>query len=52
MDKKLTDLKKELRELKKVIVELDKKLSSHITFIEKIYAPLQKSIERFRRYFK
>tara|TARA_B100000965_G_C18907866_1_gene463212 strand:+ start:273 stop:431 length:159 start_codon:yes stop_codon:yes gene_type:complete len=52
MDKELTNLKKELRELKKVIIELDKKLSKHIVFIEQVYAPLQKSIDKFKRFFK
>jgi len=52
MDKELTNLKKELRELKKVITELDKKLSKHIVFIEEVYAPLQKSIDKFKRFFK
>ena len=52
MDKELTDLKKEVKGLKKTIVELDKKLSKHIIFIEQVYAPLQKSIDKFKRFFK
>ena len=52
MDKEIKSLKKEIKELKKIITDLDNKLSSHITFIEKIYGPLQKSNEKFKRYFK
>jgi len=52
MDKDLTELKKEVKDLKKIIVELDKKLSKHIIFIEQVYAPLQKSIDKFKRFFK
>jgi len=52
MDKELTELKKEVKGLKKTIVELDKKLSKHIVFIEEVYAPLQKSIDKFKRFFK
>tara|TARA_B100000965_G_scaffold386885_1_gene389606 strand:+ start:373 stop:531 length:159 start_codon:yes stop_codon:yes gene_type:complete len=52
MDKELTELKKEVKGLKKTIVELDKKLSKHIIFIEQVYAPLQKSIDKFKRFFK
>ena len=52
MDKEITDLKKEVKELKKVINELDKKLSKHILFIEQVYGPLQKSKDKFKRFFK
>ena len=52
MDKELAELKKEVKGLKKTIVELDKKLSKHIVFIEEVYAPLQKSIHKFKRFFK
>ena len=52
MDKELTELKKEVKGLKKTIFELDKKLSKHIVFIEEVYAPLQKSIDKFKRFFK
>ena len=52
MDKEITDLKKEVKDLKKVINDLDKKLSKHIVFIEQVYAPLQKSIDKFKRFFK
>ena len=52
MDKEITDLKKEVKEIKKVINELDKKLSKHILFIEQVYGPLQKSIDKFKRFFK
>ena len=52
MDKEIKSLKKEVKELKKIITDLDSKLSKHIVFIEQIYGPLQKSIEKFKRYFK
>ena len=52
MDKEITDLKKEVKDLKKVIHDLDKKLSKHIVFIEEVYTPLQKSIDKFKRFFK
>jgi len=52
MDKEITDLKKEIKDLKKVINDLDKKLSKHILFIEQVYGPLQKSIDKFKRFFK
>ena len=52
MDKEITDLKKEVKDLKKVIHDLDKKLAKHIVFIEQVYGPLQKSIDKFKRFFK
>ena len=52
MDNEITNLKKEIKELKKIINGLDKKLSKHIVFIEEVYAPLQKSIDKFKRFFK
>ena len=52
MDKEITDLKKEVKDLKKAINDLDKKLSKHIVFIEQVYGPLQKSIDKFKRFFK
>ena len=52
MDKEITDLKKEIKDLKKVINDLDKKLSKHILFIEQVCGPLQKSIDKFKRFFK
>ena len=52
MDKEIADLKKEIKDLKKVINDLDKKLSNHIVFIEQVYGPLQKSIDKFKRFFK
>lgn len=36
----------------KKIDDLDKRLTRHIEFIEKVYAPLKGSIERFRGFFK
>jgi hypothetical protein len=52
MDKEIIELKKEVKGLKKTIVELDQKLSKHIVFIEQVYGPLQKSIDKFKRFFK
>tara|TARA_B100000424_G_scaffold102073_1_gene76814 strand:- start:649 stop:807 length:159 start_codon:yes stop_codon:yes gene_type:complete len=52
MDKELKNLKKEIKELNKRVADLDNKLSKHINFIEAIYGPLQKSIDKFKRYFK
>ena len=52
MEKEIKNLKKEIKDLKKIITDLDDKLSKHIVFIEQIYGPLQKSIEKFKRYFK
>ena len=52
MDKEIIDLKKEVKDLKKAINDLDKKLSKHIVFIEQVYGPLQKSIDKFKRFFK
>mgnify|MGYP001254820506 CR=1 FL=1 len=52
MDKEVIKLQKEIKDLKKIITDLDKKLSKHIVFIEQVYAPLQKSIDKFKRFFK
>ena len=52
IEDEIKSLKKEIKELKKITTDLDNKLSKHIHFIEQIYGPLQKSIEKFRRYFK
>ena len=41
-----------LKKLTKKVDNLETKLSKHIHFIEQIYGPLQKSIEKFKRYFK
>ncbi len=52
MEKEIISLKKEIKDLKKTIAGLDKKLSKHIVFIEEVYGPLQKSIDKFKRFFK
>ena len=52
MEKEIMSLKKEIKDLKKTIAGLDKKLSKHIVFIEEVYGPLQKSIDKFKRFFK
>jgi len=43
---------KELKKLQKQIEEMDAKLSKHISFIESVYNPLSKSIDKFKRMFK
>ena len=52
MEEEVKKLRKEISDLKKVISHLDKKLSKHIVFIEEVYTPLQKSIDKFKRFFK
>ncbi len=50
--KEIKDLQNEIRKLIKKVDGLENKLSKHIVFIEEVYAPLQKSIDKFRRFFK
>ena len=50
--KELKELQVEIKKLTKKVDNLETKLSKHIHFIEQIYGPLQKSIEKFKRYFK
>lgn len=42
----------ELKKINKKIDNLDKRLSKHIDFIEKVYTPLTTSIEKFRKIFR
>lgn len=51
-DKELKELTTELKKLIKKVDNLEDKLSKHIVFIEQVYAPLQKSIDKFKRFFK
>ena len=48
----IVELKQEIKNLNQQVSSLDKKLSQHIEFIEKVYMPLQKSIDKFKRIFK
>ena len=49
MDQKII---KELKKIQKLVEALDKKLDAHISFIESVYNPLSKSIDRFKKIFK
>lgn len=42
----------EMKQLNEKIDNLDGRLTKHIQFIEKVYAPLQTSIDKFKRFFK
>jgi len=42
----------EIDKLNNKIDNLDAKLTKHIEFIEKVYAPLSNSIEKFKKLFK
>ena len=48
-NKDLKELKSEIKKISKKIDVLEQKLSKHIVFIEQVYAPLQKSIDKFRK---
>jgi predicted nucleic acid-binding Zn-ribbon protein len=50
--KELKELKAEIKKMSKKIDTLEQKLSKHIVFIEQVYAPLQKSIDKFKRFFR
>ena len=52
VNKESKDLQTEIKKLSKKIDSLETKLSKHIVFIEQVYAPLQKSIDKFKRFFK
>ena len=51
-NKDIQDIRKTLKEINKELQTLNEKLSKHIVFIEEVYAPLQKSIDKFKRLFK
>ena len=50
--KELKELQAEIKKLTKKVDNLETKLSKHIHFIEQIYGPLQKSIEKFHSELK
>ncbi len=52
METKMDKLLREIKKLQKQIDDLDSRLNAHIDFIEKVYVPLQKSIDRFKKFFK
>ena len=52
MDSKNKLVVDELKKINNKIDNLDKRLSKHIDFIEKVYAPLTSSIEKFRKIFR
>ena len=43
---------KEMKQINDKIDNLDTRLTKHIDFIEKVYMPLQNSIDKFKRFFK
>ena len=43
---------KEMKELNDKIDKLDQRLSKHIDFIERVYAPLSSSIDKFKKFFR
>ena len=43
---------KEMKQINDKIDNLDTRLTKHIDFIEKLYMPLQNSIDKFKRFFK
>jgi hypothetical protein len=45
-------LLKEMQLINQKLDALDARLTQHIEFIEKVYAPLQNSIDKFKRWFK
>ncbi len=51
-NKDIQEIKKTLNGIHKELRTLNEKLSKHIVFIEEVYAPLQKSIDKFKRLFK
>ena len=51
-EKELKNLQIEIKKLTKKLDSLDIKLSKHIVFIEQVYAPLQKSIDKFNNFNK
>ena len=43
---------KEMKQINDKIDDLNTRLTKHIDFIEKVYMPLQNSIDKFKRFFK
>ena len=52
IEKDLQEIKKNVKKVSKQIDDLDSRLSEHIIFVEKVYMPLQKSIDKFKKLFK
>tara|TARA_E500000178_G_scaffold354130_1_gene422095 strand:+ start:1335 stop:1493 length:159 start_codon:yes stop_codon:yes gene_type:complete len=52
METKMDKILHEIKKLQKQIDDLESRLNAHIDFIEKVYVPLQKSIDRFKKFFK
>ena len=43
---------KEMKQLNNKIDDLDKRLTKHIDFIERVYGPLSNSIDKFKKFFR
>ena len=43
---------KEMKQLNDKLDDLDKRLTKHIDFIERVYAPLSSSIDKFKKFFR
>lgn len=50
-DIKLKNIEKKIDDLNKSIIELDKKLSEHIKFIDRVYEPLRNPISKIKNFF-
>ena len=43
---------KEMKQLNDKLDDLDKRLTNHIDFIERVYGPLSTSIDKFKKFFR
>ena len=43
---------KEMKQLNDKLDDLDKRLTKHIDFIERVYGPLSTSIDKFKKFFR
>ena len=43
---------KEMKQLIDKLDDLDKRLTKHIDFIERVYGPLSTSIDKFKKFFR
>ena len=50
-DIKLKNIEKKIDDLNKSIIELDKKLSEHIKFIDRVYEPLRNPLSKIKNFF-
>ncbi len=50
-DIKLKNIEKKIDDLNNSIIELDKKLSEHIKFIDRVYEPLRNPISKIKNFF-